>query len=154
MCSHISLESNLSQEEADQLCRSIKKHKRDDLEEVTGDRMDSMEEEPTEPGNVWQYAMFVEAVRGRTFKLPFYTGEGEEDALDDLSVTDIMQNQDVIEEGELCPVVDIPWDTYKKSWQQWRRALIIKVLGKAFSFKMLEPQIKKLWNLLNGCELL
>lgn len=88
MCSHISLGPNLSQEEVDQLHRSIKKYKRDDPKEVTGDRMDSMEKESTEPSNVWQHAMFVEAVRGRTFKLPFYTGEGEDDALDDLSLTD------------------------------------------------------------------
>lgn len=67
---------------------------------------------------------------------------------------DILQDQDVVEEGELCPIVDIPWEHYKQTWQQWRRALILKTLGKIFRFRLLEPRIKKAWQLENDCELI
>lgn len=154
MCSRTSLDSTLTPEEADQVRRSIKKHKRDDGEQRLLDcpphLADGMQEDHS-PGT---QPSFAAAVQGRTPKPPFYTGEGEDDYMDDLGISDILGDQDVVADGELCPIADIPWDSYKQSWLPWRRALIIKVLGKAFSFKVLEPRIRRLWNLDNGCELL
>lgn len=69
-------------------------------------------------------------------------------------MADILQEQDVVEEGKLFPVVEIPWDSYKQSWQHWCRVLIIRVLGKTFSFRIMESRIKKLWQLKHGCELI
>lgn len=74
--------------------------------------------------------------------------------IDDLGMTYILLNQDVVEEGELCPVAQIPWDHYKNTGKQWRRALILKTLGKTFSFKLLEPRIRKVWHLKNNYELM
>lgn len=77
---------------------------------------------------------FVDVVQGRAKKLEFYTSEGEEDFTDDLGILEIIQDQDIIVEGELCPVVDIPWEIYQKSWRQ---ALIIKILEKSLSFRVM-----------------
>lgn len=38
-------------------------------------------------------------------------------------------------------------------WSPWRRALIIKLLGKNISFKILSERLPELWHLKNGCEL-
>lgn len=82
-----------------------------------------------------------------------YTGEGELDITDDLDISDVIRTCDEDIDPKTCPVVDLLWDFYKSLWQPWRRALIIKVIGKTFSFKMLEPRIKNLWQLEKGCEL-
>lgn len=154
MCSRISLDQNPTPEEADQLRRSIKKHKRDDGEQVMLDTMNITEATVRDNPTIWTTTSSAEALKGRKTKLTIYTGEGEDDCMDDLGISDVMDDQDVVEAGELCLVADIPWDSYKKSWLPWRRALIIKVLGKTFSFRVLEPQIKWIWNLENVCELL
>lgn len=78
-------------------------------------------------------------MKGRLTRRQVYTGEGEEDIIDDLGLADILQDHDVVEDGEICLVVEIPWESYKQSWKQWRRALIIKVLGKT--------SVLKFWNL-------
>lgn len=97
---------------------------------------------------------FIDTVKGRLTQRQVYIGEGEEDIIDDLGLADIMQDHDVVEDVEICLVVDIPWESYKQSWKQWRRALIIKVLRKNFSFKVLEPRILRLWQLQEGCQLI
>lgn len=57
-----------------------------------------------------------------------YTGEDKDDIIDNLGISDM------VEDGELCPVVEIHLAT----------------LGKIFSFKMTEPRIKREWH---DCEL-
>lgn len=72
--------------------------------------------------------------------------------MDDWGIADILQDQKEIEDGELCPIVEIPWDNYKQSWQNWWWALVIRVLGKSLSFKILELWIQRTWQLEHGCE--
>lgn len=108
--------------------------------------MDEVEPTPV----AWKVGSFVDILKGTTHTLPFYSGDGEEDPLDDLGLMDILQNQDVVE-GKICPVVDLSWESYKQSWQPWHRAL---VLGKSFTFNMLEPRIRRAWQLELGCELI
>lgn len=140
-------------EEADQLHRSIKKPKRttkeanlDGFEVADSHTMDV--EHPCAGGS------FADAVQGRTARNCFYTGEDEEDALDDLALTDVFQQQD--DGGELvdCPFVELNWERYKQRWLPWRRALILKVLGKNFSLKIIAPRIKQAWQLQEDCELI
>lgn len=146
---------DLSSEEQDQLHRSVKKHKRDDIattvdmHEVVTEQLSSEES----PSNL-SAPSFVDALTKPRARPPIYTDEGEEDMMDDLGMADILQEQEIVEEGELCPIVEIPWDSYKQSWQQWRRALIIRVFGKSFNFRVLEPPIRKLWHLEHGCKLI
>lgn len=134
-------------EEQDQLRQSVKKHKRDEAEPVT--LIDDSTGLPSPGGTPRTFTAILTKQRR-----PLYTGEGEEDIIDDFGLTDILQEQDVVAEGELCPIVDIPWESYKKSWQPWRRALIIRVLGKTFNFRMLEPRIRRLWHLEYDCDLI
>lgn len=82
-----------------------------------------------------------------------YTGEGELDTTDDLDISEVIQAYDDDIDPETCLVADLPWEFYKGLWQPWRRALIIKVVGKVFNFKILEPRIEQLWQLERGCEL-
>lgn len=75
------------------------------------------------------------------------------DIIDDLDISDVIQALDEEIDPETCPITDIPWNFYKGLWQPWRHALIIKLVGRIFNFKILEPIIKQLWQLEKGCEL-
>lgn len=146
--STMSLESDAEEastvEETDLLRRSVKKQKRDDhnLDEDMG----------METG--WAGHSFAAAVKGRTSKQSIYTGEDKDDSMDDMVMADIVEECEAVLASPTCPTVDMPWDEYKSRWKPWRRALIIRVLGKHFNYKILEPRIKRLWNLDNGCELI
>lgn len=41
-----------------------------------------------------------------------YTGEGEEDPMDDYGMTDVLQTHEVVGDPSICPMVDIPWEEY------------------------------------------
>lgn len=71
------------------------------------------------PPTTWTTTSFAEVLKGGTPPPPIYTGEDEDDYMDDLGISNIMGDQEVIEDGELCPVADIPWESYKKSWLPW-----------------------------------
>lgn len=84
---------------------------------------------PHSTANIWNNGSFANVLKGHIHKPQIYTKEGEEDMLDDLGLTDILQEQDIIEEGELCFYVEIPWENYKQSWKKWRRNIILKSIG-------------------------
>lgn len=56
----------------------------------------------------WSTTTFVDVIKGKGQKQQFYYGEGEEEPMDDLGLTNILQDQDAIEDGEICAFVDIP----------------------------------------------
>lgn len=93
-------------------------------------------------------------VRGTTVRKAIYTGEDEDDCLDDLTLADVFQIQD--DGGELasCPFVDLNWERNKANWKPWRRSLILKVLGKNFHIKVLEPRLKRVWQLQDDCKII
>lgn len=143
-----------SLEEQNQLRRSIKKHKRSDDESpapVDDSQVDS-EEMITEQTD-WTPASFAATLQGKPSRLEFYTGEGEDDLMDDMSMADIIQPDMEEFDPDICPVVDIPWDHYRQCWKPWRRALVIKVLGKSISYRILQDRLPRLWQLELGCEL-
>lgn len=76
----------------------------------------------------WNGRSFVEAVRNATPECKIYTGEEEEDNMDDLSLADVIQPYEHLNDPTVCPVVDISWEEYRKSWVPWRRALILRTL--------------------------
>lgn len=84
---------------------------------------------------------FVDVLQGCNQQWDIYIGE---DSMDDLSMADVIQENTENNNSVTCPVVDLPWDEYKSWWVSWRRALILRVLGKSFSYKILEPRIKKM----------
>lgn len=146
------LDQGSSVEESDQLCWSVKKPKCDapsqslNAAPIPGDV--SMEVE-----NTWTGGSFVDAVRGPGRKV-LYTGEDEEDSLDDLTLADVFQIPDAGGDLASCPFVDLNWDRYKAHWLPWRRALILKPLGKNFHFKVIEPRLKRVWKLQEDCEVI
>lgn len=149
-----SLDQRASPEEEDQRLRSVKKHKRDDpVADSDQDMPSALPEDAQAPPGVWGQASFVDVVHGRHKSLPFYIGEGEEDMLDDLSIAEVIQSPSQDVDHTNCPIVDVSWDEYRELWQPWRRALILKVLGRNISFRFLAPRIRRLWDLAHGCEL-
>lgn len=142
----------LTVEEADQLSRSVKKHKRnDDPTQPSPEEVMLDSDEPLAP---WLGSSFADALKGSTRKPALYTGEGEDDPLDDLDISEVLHHQ-TADDGQVTrPIVDIPWNEYKQMWLPWRRALILKVLGKTFNFRILEQRLLRLCDLPNGCELI
>lgn len=75
-----------SVEEADQIHRSVKKHKREDARISPPPEDHVMEEH-----NAWAKPSFDQVLYGKTnTKKAFYTREDEEDILDDLNTTDVI----------------------------------------------------------------
>lgn len=52
------------------------------------------------------------------------------------------------------PVVHIPFEEYKESLKPWKKALIIKLLGKKLSFRVMRQRLDSLWHLQWGCQLI
>lgn len=71
--------------------------------------------------------------------------------MDDMSMADILQTEMEELDPEICPVVDIPWDHYRNCWKPWRRALVLKLLGRSISFRILQERIPRVWQLEHGC---
>lgn len=111
-------------------------------------------EDTEEPLNIRKRASSAEALKGLTKKHVICTGEGEEDPMDDLDMSEVLHHQ-VDDNGQVNhPIVDIPWNEYKQLWLPWQRALIPKVLGKTSNFRILEQHLLRLLELDNGCELI
>lgn len=81
-------------------------------------------------------------------------GEGEDDVIDDLDISYVIQTPMEAVDSETCPIVDLPWEEYRALWKPWRRALILKVLGRKLNFKIVEQRVRKLWQLDLRCELI
>lgn len=129
-----------STEETDQLQRSVKKFKRDEREGLESEASPT----PVFGGpRAWSNLFHQQS----TEKEEMYTGEGE----DDDTVDDLLEKYDdsmVAGEdatGEGRKALEIPLEECKELWKPWRRALIIKVLGKSCSFKVLERRLGDLW---------
>ncbi|KAI5656398.1 hypothetical protein M9H77_25191 [Catharanthus roseus] len=45
-------------------------------------------------------------------------------------------------------------EKYKTLWTLWRKALIIKVLGRNITFRVLEQRVRDLWNLEHRCKMI
>lgn len=82
--------TRLSAEEADQLSRSVKKQKRN--EEAGQTSHDESMVDMDDPSNIWQRASFADALKGLTKKTEIYTGEGEEDPMDDLDISEVIHH--------------------------------------------------------------
>lgn len=67
----------------------------------------------------WSGPSFAHAVQGKTQKLKIYTGAGEEDITDDLSIADVIQPLSEGHERLSCLIVDIPRNDYCEFWKPW-----------------------------------
>lgn len=102
----------------------------------------------------WNGRSFVEAIRNSTLECKIYTDEEKEDSTDDLSLADVIQPYERPNEPTVCPAVDISWKEYRKSWVPGHRALILRTFGWSFSYKLIVPKIKKLWQLTNDYKII
>lgn len=88
----------------------------------------------------------------------FYTTAGEVDGLqDDVGWFQMMKQAN----GRPSADLNISWSSVEVSleecrqlWEPWRRALIIKLLRKTVSLKVLESRVHSLWKLMVGCEII
>lgn len=151
MSSDISLEQHSSTEESNQLTRSVKKHIWDE-DLVTDSTHNNMAR--GEDVILGTRPSFADAFQGKMQRLEIYTRKGEDDITDDLNIADVIQPLSTDHGGLTGLIVDIPWNEYQEFWKPWCRALILKVLGKSISFKVLEPRIKRIWQLEHGCEII
>ena len=85
-----------------------------------------------------------------------YDGADKEDEFDAFVVEDIDRGSEGTLSGQNCiyPKVLIPLSERKDLWKPWRRALIVKVLGKSVGYKRLDQGLRDLWKLENGFEML
>lgn len=128
-----------SQEEIDQLQRSVKKFKRPaEGAPVSPSRATSMEAEG-----------WAGLFRQPEIPSEIYTGsddedEGTDDLLDkyDDAMVDCENGEDT---GRMS--IEISIEECRTLWKPWRRALIIKVLGKQISFRLLEKRLCDLWGM-------
>lgn len=109
-------EPRLSSEESDQLHRSVKKHKPNGSDTTSQADMLDVEQESDAAALPLSYSAdrtFADAVHTPPPEWSIYTGEGEEDVLDDLGLADVLQASDVAPNPNICPIVDIPWEEYR-----------------------------------------
>ncbi|XP_061344063.1 uncharacterized protein LOC133290032 [Gastrolobium bilobum] len=57
-------------------------------------------------------------------------------------------------EDPLCPVLRLSKSEHKGSCKQWRKALIIKLMGKKIGTRFLMARLQRLWNLVSTYELI
>ncbi|XP_061363607.1 uncharacterized protein LOC133307173 [Gastrolobium bilobum] len=56
------------------------------------------------------------------------------------------------EEDPLCPRYTFSAEEHKQDCEKWRKALIIKMLGKRIEFKFLLSRLQRIWNLVSSYE--
>jgi len=85
-----------------------------------------------------------------------YDGADKEDEFDAFVVEDMERGSEGTLSGQnsIYPKVLIPLSERKDLWKPWRRALIVKVLGKSVGYKRLDQGLRDLWKLENGFEML
>lgn len=73
--------------------------------------------------------------------------ENEDDSQDEMQ-------EDKEEKDPLCPSIPITAEERKKLCRPWRKAIIIKLLGRRIRYKFLYGRHAKLWNLFENFEVI
>lgn len=87
-----------------------------------------------------QGSQFADTVIEDAIKPPIYTRKDEDVEEEELFFEEILGNESrtSLQEPYPWPKMEISWKEYMSLWTLWRHALIIKVLGKSITFKILE----------------
>lgn len=90
---------------------------------------------------------FADAIRGDSSKYPIYIVEEDKDDEDFDSMQEVYGAKACTDTTgqHQWPFMDIKEETYRMLGEPWCRALIIKVLGKSVTFKLLEQRVMELW---------
>lgn len=81
----------------------------------------------------------------------YYMGEDDKEKFD--GVDEIFRTTEEATPPKFGPKVEISKEKYVSLFVKWRGALIIKLLGKTISYRVLDQRIHDLWNLDKGYEL-
>lgn len=105
--------------------------------------------------NAWIGRDLAAKLRKAPIRPPIYTGEdGMDDDDDDLDLSNLVDPLKVLESDLNLPVIDFTIEECHETWKPWKKALILKLLGKIISYRMLEQRTRDLWKLEWGCELI
>lgn len=82
------------------------------------------------------------------------SSEEVEDWQEEYGYEDDMQDQESEQSDPLCPSIHITAEERENLCRPWRKALIIKLLGRRIGYRILYGRIQKLWNLAGTFELI
>lgn len=129
-----------------------------DSEYAAGDQADmevQADGEPLSPGGgAWAGGSLAAKLRQPVVKPPIYTGEDNMDDEEGLDLSNLVDPLKSIDADLAMPVIDFTLEECQQLWKPWRKALILKVLGRNVSFKVLEQRTRDLWQLEWGCKLI
>lgn len=96
----------------------------------------------------WATKLFL-LVEAETLNIypQYYMGEDEEEKYE--GVDELFRYSEEMEERppRYGPRVEITKEKYINLFRKWRGALIIKVLGKSVSYRILEQRLREIWRL-------
>lgn len=111
----------------------------------------------TEMSPKWGTETFSEALGGKSEieQSPnYYMGEDDEEKFGGVDELFSSATTEATSASTSPREVEIPKDKYMSLFQPWRRALILKLLGKTVSFRVLQQRTADMWGLQWGYELI
>lgn len=142
--------------------KKLKKHElTTPMDSIT--EMDSIEDDNHQPledsdmAQGWGTRTFSEVLGGKSESnqpLSFYTGEDEEERFEGVDALFSTEGSEEAENALSPRQVEIPKDKYMSLFSPWRGALILKLLGKTVSLRVLQQRTSTLWGLQWGYELI
>lgn len=134
--------------------RSIKKNKRDTFVNIIAHTSTQINIPQRETPNIWQHKSFAEVVNKPKVSKPFYMGENEEDYWETEMLDQMYMEQSDTENHQTpWPELELSYTKCMHLWQPWKRALVIKLLGKNISYGTLHDRLHDLWKITDGFEL-
>lgn len=138
-----------SVEEIDQVHRSVKKYKRHaECEPPSPDHTSTLDQ------HAW--ADLLKRDQSHSQIAEIYNGDGEEDEIHQDTFptlsTPLMDDANLTGNGKV--VVEIQPEEWRHLWRPWKRALVIKTLGRNISYKVLVQRLSDLWSLQGRLEII
>lgn len=94
--------------------------------------------------NAWIGRDLAAKLRKAHIRPPIYTGEDGMDDDDDLDLSNRVDPLKVLESDLNLPVIDFTIEECQETWKPWKKVLILKLLGKIISYRMLEQRTRDL----------
>lgn len=116
----------------------------------------SVDEHMQDPNHdhLWGHPSFVDMLGNQPSRSQMYFEEDDERDFSKFETLCELSCKGSEESTQSSPVVPIALEKYHSLFQQWKGALLLKLLGTNVSFWILEQRMRSLWNLQHGCELI
>lgn len=140
-----------SAEETDLVHRSVKKYKR-----PASGELQFPTDESRQPGRAWVDILKSTTAHVEPIPGVIYTGEGENDDEEQQGEFFGAGSKDTTQTNYDSTKVriDISVDEWKGLWRPWRRALVIKLLGRTVSYRLLSQRLSDMWASNNRLEMI